>query len=72
MGKSSFAAISNQVEMLSYDERILLLDRIVKTLHVSAPSAKINDGADFKAAFGLWKNKNISVETIRAKAWGRS
>lgn len=28
--------------------------------------------AFFAAAFGLWKNRDVSIEQIRAKAWSRS
>ncbi len=26
----------------------------------------------FATAFGLWKDRYVSIEQIRAKAWGRS
>ncbi len=45
--------------------------RIIKTL--SMPQViKGNESAEgFDDAFGLWKNRDISLETIRNKAWGR-
>ena len=71
MSELAFEQLSAQVDMLSYAERIRLLDKIVKTLHKPVKAHKRED-SDFNAAFGLWKDRNISVEEIRNKAWGRS
>jgi len=30
------------------------------------------ESSDFAAAFGLWKNRDVSIKEIRIKAWGRS
>lgn len=71
MSETAFIQLASQVEALSYSERIRLLDKIVQTLR--APEKKRGgDGADFAAAFGLWEDREISIEEIRAKAWGRS
>lgn len=71
MSELALRQISSQIDMLSYSERIRLLDKIVRTLDVpvKVPEKKT---ADFDAAFGLWANRDISVEEIRKKAWGRS
>ena len=26
---------------------------------------------DFKSVFGIWKDRDITIESIRKKAWGR-
>jgi len=71
MSEQAFKQLSEQVAMLSYAERIRLLDKIVRTLRTPAKTHK-KESSDFNAAFGLWKDRDISVEKIRAKAWGRS
>ena len=71
MSEIAFNQLSAKIEMLSYAERIRLLDKIVQTLHYPVKSQKKNS-ADFNAAFGLWKDRDVSLEEIRAKAWGRS
>ena len=71
MSEIAFKQLLAQVEMLSYAEKIRLLDKIVQTLHTSVKNHK-KESSDFKAAFGLWKDRNISIEEIRTKAWGRS
>ena len=71
MSELAFEQLSAQVDMLSYAERIRLLDKIVRTLRTPAKTHK-KESSDFNAAFGLWKDRDISVEKIRAKAWGRS
>ncbi|WP_294430622.1 hypothetical protein [uncultured Treponema sp.] len=70
MSELAFKQLSSQIDMLSYAERIMLLDKIVKTLHAPVKSPK-KESSDFDAAFGLWKDREISIEDIRAKAWGR-
>lgn len=71
MSELAFEQLLAQVDMLSYTEKIRLLDKIVKTLHKPVKTHKRED-SDFNTAFGLWKDRNISVEEIRNKAWGRS
>ncbi len=72
MSEYSFNLISSQIDMLSYSERVRLLDKIVRTLHVPAARSVQKNGTDFSAAFGLWKDREISVESIRANAWERT
>ena len=57
--------------MLSYTEKIKLLDKIVRTLHRPVKTHK-REFSDFNAVFGLWKDRHLSVEEIRSKSWGRS
>ena len=71
MSELAFKQLSAKIDMLSYAERIQLLDKIVQTLHTPVKTQK-KETSDFNAAFGLWKDRDISVEEIRTKAWGRS
>lgn len=71
MSDAAFKKISSQIDMLSYKERILLLNKIVSTLH-SQKKAIPKENTDFESAFGLWKDRDVSIDSIRQKAWGRS
>ncbi|UTY32410.1 hypothetical protein [Treponema putidum] len=71
MSELAFKQLSAQVDMLSYAERIKLLDKIVRTLHTPIKTHK-REFSDFNSAFGLWKDRPLSIEEIRCKAWGRS
>lgn len=71
MSELAFKQISSQVDMLSYDERIKLLGKIIQTLQSPTKTPK-KESSDFDTAFGLWKDRNISVEEIRNKGWSRS
>ena len=68
MSELVFEQLSAQIDMLSYSERIRLLNKIVQTLHVPVKVSK-REVSDFNAAFGLWKDRNISVAEIRTKSW---
>ena len=68
MSTIPFEQLSAQVDMLSYTERIRLLNKIVQTLHTPIKIHK-REAPDFDAAFGLWKDRDISVQEIRTKAW---
>ena len=63
--------LSAQVDMLSYAERLWLLDKIVRSLHspVKTPTKK---NSNFEQAFGLWSDREVSLSEIRKKAWSRS
>ena len=63
MSELGFKKLYAQIDMLSYSERIRLLDKIVQTLHAPAKSPK-KESSDFSAAFGLWKDRNINIEEI--------
>ena len=71
MSGNGLQQLSNQIDMLSYAERLFLLDKIVKSLHApeKIPAKK---NSDFEAAFGLWANREVSLSEIRQKAWSRS
>ena len=60
--------LSAQVDMLSYAERLWLLDKIVRSLHspVKTPAKK---NSNFELAFGLWSDRDVSLSEIRKKAW---
>ena len=71
MSGNGLQQLSNQIDMLSYTERLFLLDKIVKSLQAPEKTpAKKN--SDFESAFGLWSNREISLSEIRQKAWSRS
>ena len=71
MSELVFKKLSGQIDMLSYAEKIKLLDKIIRTLHTPVKTHK-REFSDFNAAFGLWKDRPLSVEEIRTKAWVRS
>jgi hypothetical protein len=71
MSESGMNKLYSQIDMLSYSERICLLGKIIQSLHTPSKTVK-TQSSDFSAAFGLWKDRDISVEEIRSKAWSRS
>ena len=71
MSGNGLQQFSNQVDMLSYAERLWLLDKIIKSLH-APEKTPVKKNSDFEAAFGLWSDKEVSISEIRKKAWSRS
>ena len=72
MSELMFREISNQIDMLSYGERLRLLNKIVGSLQLPAIESVKKIDSDFDDAFGLWADRDVSLDEIRAKAWGRS
>ncbi len=72
MSNSSVTKISNEIEMLSYSDRMFLLEKILKSFTSPAKKTISTSSADFENAFGIWKDNEISLEEIRKKAWSRS
>lgn len=71
MYSMTFNRIAEEVDMLSYSERLSLLERIVKSFGVTEKNtAKIN-ASDLDCAFGIWSDSDINVESVREKAWNR-
>lgn len=72
MATTNIKQLSNEIEMLSYSDRLFLLRKIVNSFD-SIEQKKTNViSNDFDKAFGLWKDNDIDVKDIRKKAWSRS
>ena len=71
MSDLALKKLTDQIEMLSFADRLTLLNKIVQTLRVPVKTVK-KESADFDAAFGLWSERDISLSEIRQKAWGRN
>lgn len=70
MDTITYENLSKQVEMLSYSDRIRLLGRIVQLLDVPKNTNK-SEASNPEDVFGIWRERDISLSTIREKAWGR-
>lgn len=72
MATTNVKQISNEIEMLSYSDRLFLLKKLVKSFD-SVEHKKTNATSnDFDKAFGIWKDNDIDINDIRKKAWSRS
>ena len=71
MSDLALKKLTDEIEMLSFADRLKLLNKIVQTLRVPAKNVK-KTSTDFDAAFGLWADRNISLSEIRQKAWSRN
>ena len=71
MSDLALKKLTDEIEMLSFADRLKLLNKIVQTLRVPAKTVK-KESTDFDAAFGLWSDRNISLSEIRQKAWSRN
>ncbi len=54
--------LSNKINMLSFNDRFQLLEILAKTLQMETVSKAANDPKDFEKAFGIWKNKDVSID----------
>ena len=70
MATATYENLSKQIDMLSYSDRIRLLDRIVRSLNVPKDRKKAQT-SNPEDVFGIWKERDITIESIREKAWGR-
>ena len=70
MATATYENLSKQIDMLSYSDRIRLLDKIVRSLNVPKDRKKTQT-SNPEDVFGIWKERDITIESIREKAWGR-
>ena len=70
MATATFENLSKQIDMLSYSDRIRLLERIVRSLNVPKDRKKTQT-SNPEDVFGIWKERDITIESIREKAWNR-
>ncbi len=71
MASTAFNNLVEQVDMLSYTDRLRLLERIANTLQTRDLPVSTDNSVAFDRAFGLWQSRDISLDSIRQKAWGR-
>jgi hypothetical protein len=71
MNVTLYDDLSEQVNKLSFDERLKLIELIIGTLQIEEKKSSKTDSAAFDKAFGMWSGKNVSIESIREKAWRR-
>ena len=71
MSTIAYKELSEQVNLLSFADRLRLLEQIAQTLQIQDQPVNITDSTAFDKAFGLWKNRDIDLDAIRQKAWGR-
>ena len=68
----AFDNLTEQISMLSYTDRLRLLERIAQTLQIQDAHTAADVSPAFERAFGMWQSSDVSLESIRQKAWGRS
>lgn len=67
MSSAVFEELIENVPTLSYTQRVRLLSVLVQTF--SPEQKRKSVSSDQNAAFGIWKNRDISLSDIRKKAW---
>jgi hypothetical protein len=60
--------IISEVNGLEENEKILFFHKIEKIFDNSSENAE-NSDVPIESVFGLWKDRNITKETLRRKAW---
>lgn len=68
----TISKILDEIEQLSYSDRMKLVESIVRSLrvheeHVSHGETPVSP----EAVFGIWRDRNVSLTDIREKAWLR-
>ncbi len=70
-----FDEIVVEVKNLPYDDRLRLVETIVHSLQnekrLPPKTRKRKNNEEFTKAFGIWENANVSLVSIRDKAWKR-
>ena len=72
MSPIAYKELTDQINLLSFSDRVRLLEHIAQTLQIQEQHKAKADSSAFEKAFGLWRNRDVDIETIRQKAWGRS
>jgi hypothetical protein len=68
MDTAQIDRIITEVNGLEEREKLLFFQKIEEIFVNSSDDAK-NDDIPIESVFGLWKDRNITKETLRKKAW---
>jgi hypothetical protein len=69
-GMAQIDRILSEVNELEEKEKILFFHKIEEIYENS--NDQQNNDIPIESVFGLWKNRNITKETLREKAWTKS
>ncbi|WP_296091115.1 hypothetical protein [uncultured Treponema sp.] len=72
MESSNVIRLYSEIEMLSYSDRISLLNKLLSSICFNRSKKTESSSENFDKAFGLWKDSDINIENIRQKAWSRT
>jgi hypothetical protein len=61
--------VTNQEKARLLTEILSALDFVSSVEEITDHSSESEDDQDFFAMAGLWENKNITIDSIRQKAW---
>jgi hypothetical protein len=67
-GTAQVDRIISEVNDLDENEKILFFHRIEEFFGNSSGNSE-NDDIPIESVFGLWKDRNVTKETLRRKAW---
>ena len=68
----TISKILDEIEQLSYSDRMKLVESIVRSLRLSEEHVSHGGTPDTpEAVFGIWRDRNVSLTDIREKAWLR-
>lgn len=71
MESSNVIRLYSEIEMLSYSDRISLLNKLLSSIGFNRSKKAEPSSENFDKVFGLWKDSDINIENIRQKAWSR-
>lgn len=71
MESSNVIRLYSEIEMLSYSDRISLLNKLLGSIGFNRSKKAEPSSENFDKVFGLWKDSDINIENIRQKAWSR-
>ena len=68
---SDLTLVENQIQTFSLEDQLSLLTYLANIIKQKSikPSKESDNGTECDDAFGLWKDRNISLESIRSQAW---
>ena len=72
MESSNVIRLYSEIEMLSYSDRISLLNKLLSSIGFNRSKKTKSSSENFDKIFGLWKDSDINIENIRQKAWSRT
>jgi hypothetical protein len=68
VGTAQIDRIISEIDELDEKEKIIFFHKIEEKY--DEINEKSNEEVSIESVFGLWKNRNITKEKLRKKAWG--
>ena len=69
----TFEEILGEVDHLKDSDKIRLVELVMHSLRIEmSGNQDVSDGEALESLFGMWRDRDVTLSSVRARAWQRN